>query len=355
LFFDNGNVSESFVRKSWILIVMLVLSLFFVSFLDGDFVGYVVKDKPKCIELISGHNDKNVRRINFVFAGVNYDDFEIFRNYVLDSVDYNGTGLLGGIVQSSYTPLGIFGFEPFRSNKDKFNFWIIDQNAKREKGVKSLLKNCKVEKKVPIIFVNDDEFLRSDTFGRPHGYVKISAPSSDYESFLINQNQFSLVSEIPRVVVHELGHSFGLLFDEYLETEDDEYRSPQEYRRLRFSKSKNCYTKDFESCLDVNKNKIWGDLLGRGCGDPTKIDCTQLDLYYYNEVSCFEGCLSRDNYYRALPSSIMESYQGIKTTFGLPSERILCRRIEKLTGSSGGYCNKFKDLTNSCFEGENCI
>lgn len=85
-------------------------------------------------ELIPGHNDLAADRINLIFAPWGWDRSDRFRAvaelYVgwdqrAQLINADGYGVTGA-ERAESAELGLFGFEPFRSNRDKFNIWITD-------------------------------------------------------------------------------------------------------------------------------------------------------------------------------------------------------------------------------------
>ncbi len=78
---------------------------------------FSIEDSPICRELFPGHNNLNENRFNIVFVGLGYYNKRNFIEFAKRSadLDYNN-GLKG-----------LFQVEPFKSNKDRFNIWYVNE------------------------------------------------------------------------------------------------------------------------------------------------------------------------------------------------------------------------------------
>ncbi len=98
-----------------------------------------------CKEVIPGHNNPDSDRANVVFIGFGYDDYvnlepeEALKDIAEYVVDFEGDNN------------GLFYFEPFKSNKDKFNFWYVDKL--------SPLNYCDLPDDWSFVTCKDDDFL----------------------------------------------------------------------------------------------------------------------------------------------------------------------------------------------------
>ncbi len=342
-----------------------------------------------CVEAIPGHNNLNENRINIVFIGFNYDDFETFKFFVESAIDFN----------SNY--YGLLSVEPYKSNKNKFNFWYVDEvqyiesiGSGREGGgnatgelfrrTRTLPIVCNYSNQYPLGLVNADEYGFASFNGSAfapmeYNYMDQTGFPSDCTSSDINGDGcvndkdmeiietrglniigFSdcyaasygcnpdMIPEDSRLfyyksglfaVVHEFSHSFGLLFDEYNMQGVGDFQGGLTARNCFVASSK-------EECL---AHAPWKDLLGKGCGDASAIDCTPEDKDYSLEINCFEGCsYAISGIYRPTLLSIMggQETEGLDVyntaySFRLVNERALCQRIADVTGSAGGYCSQF--------------
>ena len=287
---------------------------------DIDAVDYGFLGKlSNCDPVIQGQNNPNEKRINIFFIGKGYKDIEVAHKFTKEAVNQLLTAQ-----------------EPFRSNKEKFNFWFITKPVKGDAHTEPWVKKCvsQYQIKGPRFIVN---FLNS----KGVSHADFNKPS--------NVMTKRCDSACPSVAIHELGHSFGDLDDEYdVRPFSDAGTHSRGYIPFVLtatglvstgrsdSLENNCRGGSKADCLDPKKNKRWGDLLGMGCGDPTKVDCLYSDLDYFKEVSCFSGCRYEKKYFRPHEESIMKI--PIAGDFGIVHQRQLCQRIKKLTGSSGGIC-----------------
>ncbi|MBI9018875.1 MAG: hypothetical protein JEZ07_16615 [Phycisphaerae bacterium] len=325
----------------------------------------------KCVELIPEHNKINANKINIVFVSINRRIDELL-DQSISTVDYYGTGS------------GLMAIEPFKSNRDKFNFFYVNETGWADLsllnkdyngiGVNSeidrLSEYCNLSDVYPIAFIDHTIVSNADHGGRIRiGYFKTPRPN---------------------VVVHEFGHSFGLLRDERAKSKVTLRNVSTQHENCYYSSDVNCtiveecfnsgkcreITVCFEtneSLSDCKKNSMWSDLIGSGCGYKGTVDCPleyvtvteekceqEEDSYICynstneilkdpqanNEVDCYLGCDSM-NSYRSTFSNIMIS-SGNYFSFGPSNERTLCGRIQEITGSAGGVC---KDLCgNDCID-----
>jgi hypothetical protein len=290
--------------------------------------------------IVPGHNNVDANRVNMVFTGFNYADKNDFIDHVRKSIDFDGT------------EGGIFSQEPFKSNKDKFNFWFVDELGILPNNIdcfenfntcvdatKNIASSCVVSNKNIVGLVNSP--FRSFAWG------ELQVTSNAYD--------------IKRTVVHEMGHSLGQLRDEYLEgSVGSAWTGGFEY-------DLNIVRGTAEDCSNPSLNP-WAPLIGYGCGQNSVIDCvtgydahnteeSQLDCTIgdkftcYIEAACYEGTrLYPVGSYRGAFSTIMGTKGAIipldtfEHSFGTVNERLICNQIEAKTGSAGGICNIIPDF-----------
>jgi len=204
--------------------------------------------KGNCLNLVnSGPSDD---RINIVFLPVGYKSLEKFRNDILRHIDLNSRNN------------GLFSFEPFKSNKGRFNVYYVNETVNLGcsldcEGIPSMMccnddKIVEAASQCPadqiIVLADKPQFCGSATF-----YAKIC-------SYGIS----------PMVMMHEFGHSFGGLGDEY----NYEEVYPE------YVKTINSYELNFPNCdkPGCEKWKNITDECWKGCSisalfRPTKSSC----------------------------------------------------------------------------------
>ncbi|MFH0936508.1 MAG: M64 family metallopeptidase [Candidatus Woesearchaeota archaeon] len=273
------------------------------NFLIGE-IGF-----QKCAELIPGYNNPLANRINLIFVGFGYENISGFPNKIIYNLSYNM------IMQPDR---GLFSIEPFKSNINKFNLWYIGQSG--------VLTDCS---RSGAQYVCDDSFLIK---GCPiNNRYKVHLINSIYAAHL-GGNPITIMSSIEpelcdsrcraTILVHEFGHSFGGLLDEYV------YNPAGVADYLISDSDKNCYagpTHTKEECL---LQAPWKDLIGNGCSQDGIIDCTPENPKYDQEIGCYEGC----NYlglgiFRPTRASFMLD-GGRYPFFGQWNEKLLQKKLD---------------------------
>lgn len=159
----------------------------------------------ECVKLVdNGPPDK---RADLVFVGDGYlDDAEFFRD-LLDMLDYNS--------DFAYSEKeGLFSIEPFKSHKTKFNIWAVNAkdginhfpspirgassgNLPDDKGVNDFSSAC--PEKDHVIVVSKQVYRSFCMFGGK-GNCFVSVGDQRFKG---------------RLLLHEFGHGFASLEDEY--------------------------------------------------------------------------------------------------------------------------------------------
>ncbi len=180
---------------------------------------------------IPGHNDLSADRINVVFAPWGWDDLADFRMYVDAVVGWSGA--VTGFNDKAWIAapddevvsgdLGVFGFEPFRSNRDLFNVWVTATGPPEPAGWLNTedepfdLADMSIvtlawdpERAVPGI----TSVSGQDTqFHEPEPLVRLS--DDPFANVMVNVQPWAVVEAI-RTTTHELGHALFGLQDEYI-------------------------------------------------------------------------------------------------------------------------------------------
>jgi len=219
-------------------------------------------NEKDCVSLI--YNGDSNNKIDIVFMGQNYANAKEF----IPAVD-------------NYIQNALFATEPFKTNAEKFNLYRIDDFSDL---------NCKTDG-----YIYCDEYnVKQRASNCPNDYIivlmkrskviDLASPlrSSAYSN-IINLN----TADDNLVIMHELGHAFANLADEYV---DDSYY-------VNFNE------KDYANCADDTCSK-WRNIEGTGC---------------------FKGC-SLSSFYRATQKSIMNNYL-ISNEYGSVNTNVILKRL----------------------------
>jgi len=331
----------------------------------------------KCEELIPEHNNLNEKRINFILTGYNYSSTNEFLLVVNDAINSH---------------VGFLKREPFSSQRNDFNFWYVDtigvvedmmmdrQGVLIGKDEKGLIEVCLkklgnigssgeligsprlfafsvVNKGVGGSAANtlgmNGAQIHIPELGKPYMYASIMQPAPSYD-----ESRWKKILYVDKVgsFTHEAAHAltfpsaavkggmpseWRILFDEYSPIPET-FISPAPYRY------DNCFAGSLEACNSPQENKVFGDLIGNGCGKEGVFDCCTNDTLqismgarscsscptchedplYGLEVACFEGCMYNKGDYRGTFRNVM--MDGTASGFGLSNERILKKDLEIL-------------------------
>jgi len=201
-------------------------------------------------------------KIDLVFLGYGYNN----KSRLADDVD-------------DYVSNYLFKISPFISNKDKFNLWLIDEKQ----------PNCSITSYV----MCDSYSVNKIVSDCPNDYIFILVDSR----IVTDSIRSSAISNMAKintrdnklVLLHEFGHSFGGLADEYTDR----------YYESWFD------SKDYPNC-DVEGCSKWSSVEGTGC---------------------LQGC-STNQFYRSVDYSIMRDYDK-SSIYGILNQRIINDRLEE--------------------------
>ena len=211
-----------------------------------------VKIFPESQESEGWENAKD--KIDVVFIGDKFTDLNDFKEQVKMHA-----GLKLG---SDNSEDGILNVEPFSSNIEKFNIYLVDKLSDLDctdilvngAGVCDSTKVNNLAAHCPYDFINvlsrREGRSNADFLGTSRTYI-----GNDDGTF-----------GITRVSVHEFGHSFGTLLDEYIETNTGQ-------GLWAYFKSKNCYSEPPIADIDCGFATCFsGDGCLAGCDSPDE-DC----------------------------------------------------------------------------------
>jgi predicted Zn-dependent protease with MMP-like domain len=132
-----------------------------------------------------------------------------------------------------------------------------------------------------------------------------------------------LVSDtIQAVFVHEVGHHFASLKDEYILYGTNLSQT---------TSYKNCYLGPEETQEECLESSQWVDFIGNGCGEEGIIDCEEGDEYYNLEIGCYEGC-SWENVFRSARKTIMRTTPTEPYSFGKWNEFLIQEILDQFDG-----------------------
>ncbi|MEK6833097.1 MAG: hypothetical protein AABY32_03545 [Nanoarchaeota archaeon] len=228
--------------------------------------------KSECVKILD-NGDSN-KKIDIAFVGDGYFNNDELKADILKLVDYNGN--------NDYN--GLMSVEPFKSNKNKFNIWMIKADDKIN------YENSKPNYK-------DTVSIASKCTSTDYTLV---ISKSNYRSYCyfgtpcFNSVGTPLTKEAGRLILHEFGHGFARLADEYVESAlGNRPTSP------------NC-APDIETA-----KKWWGNLEGN------------------NGVAYFQGCSYVNSNIRPTENSIMFKHWILKDTYYPVNERKILEVLNK--------------------------
>lgn len=274
--------------------------------------------QSQCQELSINGDPSNKHDI--VFVGDGFDDYAIFRQLLVYLIDYDG----------KYK--GLLSVSPLKENRDKFNFWMVlapdyqywDDGEPVNEDIERFVKTCERDMVIVISRRTYRAYAFAPTSGSKGGVAYVSL------GFAALRGTDFAAEYSGRLLLHEFGHAFGGLADEYVEygkgTRRDLHLKP------------NCAT-----TLEDAKAK-WGDLVGFENVDfYTGIPNVPGTKYYKSphpsipEVGLFPdgsdvgdgGCSYDLKNIRPTIGSIMKLQIEMEYDFEHVNERELAKRLEE--------------------------
>src|SRR3989338_9077950 len=217
-----------------------------------------------CKELIPGINNPSANRLNLIFTGIN-NDLDTIKSKAMSFLDWDQTAE------------GLFTIEPFKSRKDRFNFWFINKINNIENPddyrnyISKLMSDCSLPNWYGYVYINDS--------GR--SFIAGSGPNNA-SAFIYNNVGVG-------GTIHETGHLIGNLADEYISgILEDPMRYYHDYDDSRSPLMQNLFyssaldTDNFISVAECRENTQWKNWIGKGCGSNDSIDC--IDKYVFHKA-----------------------------------------------------------------------
>ncbi len=223
------------------------------------------------IEIIPGHNNLSENRLNLIFRGVNFESTVDFLDIVNKFIDYNGNGTIFHETWF-YEPqiaYGLWGLEPYKSNKNNINLWYY-KDIEHVDFVSNEQSSCPYLATLEHNFDNGYEIQMENYLCSPAGRA-----SSNYLRFVTKGSRNEYSPALIRLLPHEFGHAFANLKDTY----PTSHGFPNAAITMQ------------------EANSWWSDLIGYGCGADGVVDCLEdnenyrLEVGYYSTDAdiCFDG------------------------------------------------------------------
>ncbi|MFH1170233.1 MAG: M64 family metallopeptidase [Candidatus Vogelbacteria bacterium] len=235
--------------------------------------GFIVRDftfkdvsRNLCKAVYPRHNTDDVakNKMNLVFVGSGYSNVrgetfsDVFTKVAAKLIDLDATGH------------GLFSVEPFKSNKKLFNFWYIDKSYPLERctlindsclkeDILELAESCPYPNSY-VVEVHDRNAYNQEV-GASTRSVVVAMP---YYKFS-DPTQFADIDSLQRTFVHEFGHTFADLGDEYVYFPDQTASIGQiDIQKLKsiFQTHKNIFYGSLNEC---QQDAPWHNVLGTGC------------------------------------------------------------------------------------------
>ena len=165
-----------------------------------------LNSKNACKPIIKNGNIN--QKEDILFIGDGFESDEDLNNTIAEVLDYEGN-------QTGTKKEGLFSEEPFKSNKNKFNIWYINPDRQigysitplfpsngKQPNIKEILEisnNCPWYDHT-IVLSKRNKYRSNCMIGKPGGPCRVSLANVSYPG---------------RLVLHEFGHGFAALFDEY--------------------------------------------------------------------------------------------------------------------------------------------
>ncbi len=176
---------------------------------DGGYIcqldGSCLPDYERmCLEVFPGYNDENAtNRINVVFIGYNYTNEQELKERIIELINIDGTG--------AWDDRGLLSETPFRDYQDKFNLWFVNKTIfSPGAGFIGALPTGALRDFCPS-YENKQSLFLIKTYESHRSYAGLGA------GWLVLYDMFHRSITFNRdTLLHEFGHSFGGLYDEYI-------------------------------------------------------------------------------------------------------------------------------------------
>lgn len=289
---------------------------------------FEIKKSAFCIQVIN--NGLSANKIDVVFVGSGFPTIEDFDWVVDEFIDYNGE------------MDGLLSVEPFKSNREKFNFWRVDNlynfsddftdpNSYIFLWKNEARNNCPFADELIFLSVYPNSIRPSAGIHHLQMSIGTQYLSDIGWPLILDRWDMSIAHNklgLRKILIHEFGHSFGGLYDEYLF--GDLVPEDQQPNNVI-----NCDTYECSSWCDGNpsqpepdKNQFEAECLAvtneiqcnnnMHCLWDDRMDiCRSVNFYNYDfsgdlglncieDTGCFAGC-GPTNWYRAYENTVMRN------------------------------------------------
>ncbi|OGZ34056.1 MAG: hypothetical protein A2174_02980 [Candidatus Portnoybacteria bacterium RBG_13_41_18] len=305
-----------------------------ISYSNNITLSFKNVDSSACKEIIPGHNNIDSQRANIVFVGGGYN------NLAWATPEQALSFLANSFIDIEGKHKGIFSIEPFKSNKDKFNFWYVNKfiplsscpvgSFCNNDTIKPFFDLCPYPNKYVIQVINGPQVV--DLSGAGERLVQMNAILSPNLEPGYDQNVL-WTADLVWVFLHEFAHTFGLLGDEYVSFPDETCQYVTDLSI--FAEHQNLYAGPQHTISECFLNAPWKSFFGNGCGQDGIMDCLPTDPEYNLEISCYEGGGKLGKgIFRSTRDSIMRGMNVTPYALGLWNEKLTIKQMDKLENAS---------------------
>lgn len=227
--------------------------------------------RNSCVPLFYSGSPED--RIDVAILPSDYNDLSKFKSDALKLIDFSGS------------KGGLFSYEPFSSSKGRFNFYIINSTEDLECS-----RNCQ---NIPSLVCCNDEKVSKTASQCPSDYIFVLIDSKEFCGTASYYAKVCNGWNLGQVGVHEFGHAFGGLGDEY------DYQKVYPQYKVQEAIYPNC---DVEKC--PKWKSFWSGCF-MGCGLSASFRPTDKGCIMYSYTDSFDAVCKK------AISGLMANYEKI--------------------------------------------